>query len=86
MKNLQICLLVCAIACAGAAQGGNWRVDQLKQQAAQDLTCERDALSTYESASQQYSVRGCGKRARYRLQSCNRVTRECIYVLEGAVQ
>ncbi len=85
MKNLQICLLLCAIACAGAAQGGNWRVDELKRQAAQDLACTSDALSTYESASQQYSVRGCGKRALYRLQTCNRVTRECMYVLEGPV-
>jgi hypothetical protein len=85
MKNLQICLLLCAIACAGVTQGGTWRMDELKRQAAQDLECSADALNAYESASQQYSVRGCGKRGLYRLQTCNRVTRECIYVLQGAV-
>ena len=85
MKNLPIAVLLLVIACVSASAGGSWRNDELKRQAASDLACTRDALSTYESSSQAYSVRGCGKRALYRLQNCNRVTRECRFVLEGEI-
>jgi hypothetical protein len=83
MKAFLVCLSIWASACASV--GGNWRNDELRRQAASDLACASDALSIYESSTAQYSVRGCGKRALYRRDSCNRVTRECRYVLDGQV-
>jgi hypothetical protein len=85
MKTLPLALLLFTAACAGLADGGPWRTDELKRQAEADFGCKRDALSAYEAAAGQYSVRGCGKRALYEMQNCNRVTRKCSYVLRGDV-
>lgn len=66
-------------ACASIPGAAGWETASLKQQAAADLGCSESALAMYESREKQYSVRGCGKRARYTRQSCDRVNRSCVF-------
>jgi hypothetical protein len=72
-------------ACASIPGASDWETAQLKQQAATDLECAPDTLSTYDAGDRQYSVRGCGKRARYVRQSCNRVDRSCVFSRQGDI-
>jgi hypothetical protein len=72
-------------ACASIPGAQGWETASLKQQAATDLGCGEEALSLYESRDKLYSVRGCGKRARYTRQSCDRVNRVCVFTRSGDV-
>lgn len=79
-------LLAVALLTACSIPGASgWETTSLKQQAAADLACSESALSMYEARDKQYSVRGCGKRARYVRRSCDRVNRSCVYVRSGDV-
>jgi hypothetical protein len=77
-------MVLCA-ACSTIPGANAWETTSLKKQAAADLGCDSEALATYEAGDNQYSVRGCGKRARYVRTSCNRVDRSCVFSRSGDV-
>jgi hypothetical protein len=78
-------LFVVVLSAACTIPGAHWETNSLKTKAASEMDCEVDRLSTYEAGAGQYTVRGCGKRARYLRQHCNRVDRFCYWALEGDV-
>jgi hypothetical protein len=78
-------LIVVVLSAACSIPGANWETTSLKNKAASEMGCAVPKLSTYEAGTGQYTVRGCGKRARYQRQACNRVERSCDWALAGEV-
>lgn len=77
--------LASACGAGGIPGSGPWAQESLKRTAAAELNCPVESLVTYEAQGRLHSVRGCGKRALYKRETCNRVTRECTYLREGDV-
>jgi hypothetical protein len=52
-------------------------VPALHKQAAFDLDCPLDQLQITELSEDKYGVKGCNRRAEYRVESCNAMTENC---------
>lgn len=50
-----------------------------------DLGRTEDRLSTVETATWTYGVRGCEKQGIYVMQSCNQMTRQCTFIRNGEI-
>jgi hypothetical protein len=78
-------LLGCWCACGAIPGSGKWEEASLRAKAQSELDCNSGALKVYRANAGRYTVRGCGRRATYLLQKCNRITRECDFQRDGGI-
>lgn len=90
MKELRLVFmggLLCTVwSCAAfTGKADTWMMDKLKTHAAFDMQCTEDKLSTTETGTWTYGVRGCGKQAIYAMQACNQMTHQCTFLRNGGI-
>jgi hypothetical protein len=85
MKRAYGLFVALGLGVTGCASVDTYAMPALKKQASFDMNCPEDQLQVAETGTYKYGVKGCGKRATYAMYACNRMTKECTFLLDGAV-
>jgi hypothetical protein len=80
-------LLPLGWSCAAlSGKASPWMMEKLKVHAAFDMQCSEAQLTTIETGTWSYGVRGCDKQAIYLMQSCNQMTHACTFLRNGEIR
>jgi len=90
MKNITLVAILFTLplgwSCAAfTGQASPWMMDKLKVQAAFDLQCTEDKVTTTETGTWTYGVRGCEKQAVYVMRACNQLSHQCTFLRNGEI-